>query len=137
MKTMRLLGVDYGTKRVGLAIGDTAPFFVEPLKTIEGGKDAAQQVAEVAIEEDAEMIVVGLPVSLAGHQGGETAEKVRIFIEELEKITPLKVCVEDERLTTVIADRMHREFGISSRKKFDRDAVAAAVMLETYIERLQ
>ncbi|MBU1029471.1 Holliday junction resolvase RuvX [Patescibacteria group bacterium] len=134
---MRLLGVDYGTKRVGLAIGDTAPFFVEPLKTIEGGEGAAQRVAEAAIEEGAEMIVVGLPVSLAGHEGGETAEKVRVFIEELEQITPLEVCAEDERLTTVIADRMHREFGTSSRKKFDRDAVAAAVMLETYIERLQ
>ena len=73
----------------------------------------------------------------AGHEGGETAEKVRVFIEELEQITPLEVCAEDERLTTVIADRMHREFGTSSRKKFDRDAVAAAVMLETYIERLQ
>jgi putative Holliday junction resolvase len=133
---MRLLGVDYGTKRVGLAIGDTSPFFVEPLKTVEGGEGAARRVADVAVEEDAEAVVVGLPISLAGHEAGETADKVRAFIAELKGITPLDIQTEDERMTTVIADRMHREFGTTSKKKFDRDAVAAAIMLETYIERM-
>jgi len=131
---MRLLGVDFGTKRIGLAVGDTSPFFVEPLKTVEGGVGAAQRVADAAKEEEAEVIVVGVPVALKGHEQGETSEQVFKFIPELEKLTDLEIRTEDERMTTVLADKLHREYGASKKKKFNRDAAAAAIMLETHIE---
>jgi len=135
---MRLLGIDYGTKRIGLAVGDTSPFFVEPLKTIEETDyaRAAEAVAAVAKEEGAEKIVVGIPVALKGHAQGETSEHVLKFIPELEKVTDIEIVTEDERMTTALADKLHREFGASKKKNFDRDAVAAAIMLETFIERL-
>jgi len=133
---MRILGIDYGTKRIGLAVGDTSPFFVEPLRTIESSVDAAQRVADIAKEEDAELIVIGIPVALKGHEQGETSEHVFKFIPELEKLTDLEIHTEDERMTTALADKIHREFGASKTKKFDRDAVAAAIMLETYVEKV-
>ncbi len=136
---MRLLGVDYGTKRIGLAVGDTSPFFVEPLKILEETNyaRAAEAVAAVAKEEGAEKIVVGIPVALKGHQQGETSEHVLKFIPELEKVTDLEIVTEDERMTTALADKLHRQYGASHKKKFQRDAVAAAVMLETHIEKLR
>ncbi|MFH1047583.1 MAG: Holliday junction resolvase RuvX [Patescibacteria group bacterium] len=134
---MRLLGIDYGTKRIGLAVGDTSPFFVAPLKTIESDEDAALRIAAIAAEEGAEKIVVGLPIALEGHETGETAALVREFIDELKRETNVPICTEDERLTTALADKLHREYGASRKQKFDRDAVAAAIMLETHVERLR
>jgi putative holliday junction resolvase len=135
---MRLLGVDYGTKRIGLAIGETSPFFVEPLTTVHETDyaRAAQMVAEIAKEEGAELLVIGIPVALKGHEQGETSEQVHIFIPELKKKTNLEIVTEDERMTTALADKIHRQFGTSKKSKFERDAVAAAIMLETYIERM-
>jgi putative Holliday junction resolvase len=134
---MRLLGVDFGSKRIGLAIGETTPFFVTPLKTIAFDATATKQVAALAEEEGAEMIVIGLPISLAGYEAGETIDLVHNFIAELSKITPLKICTEDERLTTALANRLRRESGIGRRKKFDRDAAAAAILLETFIAKIK
>lgn len=133
---MRYLGVDYGTKRVGLAVGEDSPFFVEPLRTVEpsGPEDAAKMVAEAAVEEDAEAVVVGMPYSLKGGDQGSTAEEIREFLEFLGGKTGLKIETEDERMTTVMVERMRRE-SRGSTKGFDRDAAAAAVILESYIER--
>jgi RNase H-fold protein (predicted Holliday junction resolvase) len=120
-----------------LAIGETTPFFVTPLKTIAFDATATKQVAALAEEEGAEMIVIGLPISLAGYEAGETIDLVHNFIAELSKITPLKICTEDERLTTALANRLRRESGIGRRKKFDRDAAAAAILLETFIAKIK
>src|SRR3989339_646415 len=135
---MRLMGVDFGSKRTGLAIGDTSPFFVEPLKTI-ATEDMASIVRAVTAEiqiEAVEGVVVGLPISLRGHEGGDTLEQVTDFIRRLSSVAGVPVSTEDERFTSVLAERMHREHGISSGRKFDRDAIAAAMILESYIERL-
>lgn len=135
---MRLLGVDYGTKRIGLAIGESTPFFVEPLKTVTETDQvkAAEAVAETAKEEGVETIVVGIPVALAGHEQGETADRVHGFMSELQKRTTAEIHTEDERMTTALANKLHREFGSSKKGQFDRDAAAAAIMLETFIEKL-
>ena len=132
---MRLLGIDYGTKRIGLAVGETSPFFVTPLKTLPQSHDLVQQIIAVAKEEKVETIVVGWPVSLTGQAAGETLSLVREFIATLRQQTDLAVIEEDERFTTTMADRLHREAGVTKKEKFDRDALAAALLLETYIEK--
>jgi len=135
---MRLLGVDFGSKRTGLAIGDTSPFFVELLKTI-ATEDMASVVRAVTAEieiEAVEGVVVGLPTSLRGHEGGDTLEQVTDFVRRLSLTAGVPVSTEDERFTSVLAERMRREYGVSSSRKFDLDAVAAALILETYIERI-
>ncbi|MFC1639123.1 Holliday junction resolvase RuvX, partial [Patescibacteria group bacterium] len=95
--------------------------------------DAVRLVAEAAAEDGSEVIVVGLPYALPGGEEGEIAQQTRAFAALLAERTGLEVRTEDERLTSVLADRMKRDYG-SGSKKFDRDAVAAAVMLETHIE---
>jgi len=135
---MRYLGVDYGTKRIGLAVGEDSPFFVGPLRTIEseGSEGAAKAVAAAAEEESAGVIVVGMPYALPGGEEGETAKLVREMIGVLKKLTASEVMIEDERMTTAYAERLRRESGASS-KKFDKDAAAAAAILETYIEKVR
>ena len=91
--------------------------------------------AEIQIEA-VEGVVVGLPTSLRGHEGGDTLEQVMDFVRRLSAVAGVPVSTEDERFTSVLAERMHREYGVSSGKKFDRDAVAAALILESHIERL-
>jgi putative Holliday junction resolvase len=132
---MRYLGVDYGTERVGLATGEDSPFFVAAWRTVEprDADDALRLVAEAAAEDGSEVIVVGLPYALAGGEEGETARAARAFAARLAELTGLEVRTEDERMTSVMADRMKRDYG-GGGKKFDRDAVAAAIMLETHIE---
>jgi len=135
---MRYLGVDYGTKRIGLAVGEDSPFFVGPLRTIgaDGPEGAAKAVAAVAEEEGAGVIVVGMPYALPGGEAGKIAVQVREMVEALKKSTAAEVRTEDERMTTALVERMHRDSG-ASKKKFDRDAAAAAAILETYIERMR
>ncbi|MFH2063404.1 MAG: Holliday junction resolvase RuvX [bacterium] len=136
---MRLMGVDFGTRRVGLSVGETDPFFVEPLKTVQAADpaEAARRVAAEAESEGAEGLVVGLPTSLHGTADGSTAKLVSEFVRLVSGLVSVPVWTEDERFSTVMADRMHREYGTTSSRKFDRDALAAAIILETYIERLR
>lgn len=134
---MKLLGVDYGTKRIGLATGDTSSALSFPLTSIEAGDgdDAARAVGEIAVEEGAERIVVGMPYRMTGEgAAGETEELVAGFVSALRKTTGLPVDTEDERLTTALAGRRMREAGMKVGKG-DCDAEAAAVILETYMQR--
>ncbi|MEA3249165.1 MAG: Holliday junction resolvase RuvX [Patescibacteria group bacterium] len=135
---MKYLGVDYGTKRVGLAVGEDSPFFVEALCTVKAGgpEAAAGAVAAVAAEEETEVIVIGMPYALPGGDEGEIAGHVRRMVLSLEKNTGFDIRTEDERMTTALVQRLRRESGRSS-KKFDKDAAAAAAILETYIERVR
>ncbi len=133
---MRYLGVDYGTRRVGLAVGEDAPFFVEALRSVgsDSPESAAGAVADAAAEEGAETIVVGMPFALPGGDRGSTATGVRKMIEALKGRTGASIVTEDERFSTALAERRRREAG-TRKSKFDKDAAAAAAILETYIER--
>ncbi len=136
---MLLLGVDYGTKRTGLAVGDTETRLAFPLRTV-GAASRAELVAAVlatAKEEEAERIVVGLPKRLSGQGGaGETESAVIEFIEALRKTSGISVDTEDERMTTAAVERLRKDSGVK-KKSFDRDAAAAAAILETYMQRME
>ena len=137
---MMLLGVDYGTVRIGLATGNTELQMAFPLRTLDSkGGDAtmAKAVADVARAEGCEQIVVGVPVRLSGaaeQSAGDTETRARYFAELLTEVAGMPVHTEDERLTSALADSTVRASGGKS-KHVERDAVAAAVLLETYMQR--
>jgi putative Holliday junction resolvase len=131
----RILAVDWGARRVGLAVSDPLGVLASALPTLEvrSEADAVARVAEVARETEAEAIVVGLPLTLAG-EGGLAAER---FAELLRAATALSVDLFDERLTSVIAQRRLHETGTKTRGHKGRlDAGAAVALLEGWLARL-
>ncbi len=134
---MRLLGVDPGERRIGLAISDEEGRIASPVGVIDQQEvaDAAEAVVVRAQELRAAGIVVGMPVTLRG-EAGPAALKVQEFVERLRACGELPVVVWDERLTTVVAERALLEAGMSRRARRDRrDQVAAALILQAYLDR--
>ncbi len=133
---MILLGVDYGTKRIGLATGDSESAMAFPLRSIESNTQSIGEVVAIAATEGAEKIVVGIPYRLDGEHKtpGDTEQKVTDFLAALKNATNISVDTEDERMTSALVDRWREEAG-TKKKDFDRDAAAATAILESYIER--
>ena len=125
---MRVLAIDHGTARAGCAISDPTGTIARPLGVIEPPNP--QQVAELVGEHGADLVVVGLPVSMDGAEGKQAAD-VRAFRDELAAIVDVPVETYDERLTTRLAESSARA-GASA----PADALAAAHLLDTYLLHL-
>lgn len=133
---MRVLGVDLGTRRIGLAVSDPSGTLASPLTVQARGDDHAEDHAALLATADAERvarIVVGLPLSLSGDEG-PAARAARAEVEELRAATSLPIDVHDERFTTVSATRRLRESGRGRAKRDPVDAAAAAEMLQSYLD---
>jgi putative Holliday junction resolvase len=135
----RVLGIDVGDVRIGLALSDTMGILASPLTIIENSteKQAVDAILKIVQERGAERIVVGLPRLMNGDIGPQ-AQKVQVFAEAIRSQTKIPVEYRDERLTTVTAQRLHQESG-AKRKKGPKgivryDAMAAAVILQDYLE---
>lgn len=122
---MRVLAVDHGTARCGCAVSDPSGTIVRPLGLVEPAEAAG--VAHLAAEEGAELIIVGLPLTLEGEEG-EQAAAVRRFCEELASLASVPVETWDERLTTAMASAS-RQAGAGAAE----DSLAAAHLLESYL----
>ncbi len=135
---MRILAVDWGERRVGLAVSDPSGTLASPLATltVRDEADALARVAKVAADEEAERIVVGLPLLLSGEHG-EAARAAEAFAARLAERTHLPVETYDERLTSALGERLLRESG--TRRKRDKgqlDQSAAVTLLDSYLMRL-
>ena len=138
----RILGLDYGTKTVGVALSDELHITAQPLETITR-KDANKlrktyaRIEELVKEYDVEKIVLGLPKNMNNTEG-ERCEKTLEFKEMLERRTSLPVTLWDERLTTVSADRAMIEGNIrrEDRKQYV-DKLAAVFILQVYLDSLK
>ena len=132
-----ILGVDFGLKRVGLAVCDSLHILATPLPVYhtKSMRTSIDYVAKVAKEHGVGGIVVGLPLNLDGTESAQSG-RVRAFARNLGKITGLPVELFDERLTTVEADELLIEAGV--KKAADRaklvDSMAAKVILQSYID---
>lgn len=124
---MRILALDHGAARIGVAICDPTETLARPLGVVEPPEPRA--VADLAAEHDAELVVVGLPVSLSGAEG-EQAGHATAFAEELAGLLPVPVETYDERLTTRLAESSTRGGAAAPP-----DALAAAHLLESYLQR--
>jgi putative Holliday junction resolvase len=134
---MRFLGIDFGEKRIGLAISDPAGRLAVPLTTLERRNDrsALRQIAEIARREGIERLVLGEPVDLDGRRGA-IAGRVRGFGARLAEMTGLPVEWIDEALTSAEAAGRLRQAGIATRREPGRiDAVAAQILLQDALDR--
>jgi putative Holliday junction resolvase len=133
---MRVLGLDLGAKRIGLAISDAEGSIAFPMETLQHESRAQVFAAlrEVIREREVQRVVVGLPLHMDGRAGPE-AEAAKKFARDLEKATGLRVDIIDERWTTVEAERSLRATGRKGRKRRAVvDSVAASILLRTYLE---
>ena len=132
----RVLGIDHGDVRIGIAMSDETAFLASPLTTIQNGKPAIGEIVALVVEHKVETIVVGLPRNMNGSYGPAT-EKVRTFIKKLSAQTDVPIIEWDERLSTVSAHNDLRAAGLDHRKhKEVVDKVAARIILQSYLDGL-
>jgi putative Holliday junction resolvase len=124
---VKVLALDYGSARTGVAISDPTGTVAKPLEVVERAATEAglARLLELVRREEVECVVVGLPVTLRGERGAQ-AEETERFLEQLRAVVPVPVESFDERFTTVLAR--------AGDAKAPEDAVAAAHLLTTYLE---
>lgn len=138
---MRVMGLDVGERRIGVAAGDTESRVAVPVGTVERAslESDLRQLGELARERDARLIVVGMPLSMSGRPGPQ-AEVTQAFIDELLAALGIEVVTVDERLTSVEAERLIRERPSAPRGQRARpekgaiDAGAAVLILQSWMD---
>ena len=133
----RIMGLDYGSVTVGVAVTDALGLTVQPVETIVRKDEnklrrTCARIEELVKEYDVELLVLGLPLNMDDREG-ERGEKTRAFGDMLARRTGLEVIYQDERLTTVEADEILAESGIrrENRKQYI-DQIAAVLILQQY-----
>lgn len=135
---MRAIGLDLGSKRIGVALSDSDGRLALPHDVVvrSGDRDRDhRRIADLVEQTDAEVVVVGMPYSLDG-TAGPTARRYQAEARRLRAVLGVPVETYDERLTTVTAERSLREAGLSGRdRRKVVDQVAAAVMLQSWLDQ--
>ena len=138
---MRIMGLDYGAKTVGVAISDEMLLIAQPVETIKrerAGKlrQTLARIETLMKEYDVEKVVIGLPKKL-NNEEGDRCDKTREFGDMVERRSGLEVVYQDERLTTVAADAVLAEGGVrkENRKEYI-DKVAASIILQGYLDSI-
>lgn len=130
----RVLGVDYGSKRVGIALSDGLGMTAKPLEVVARDR-AVERIGELVREHTVSKVVVGLPVSLGGDEG-EAAASARRLGKEIEDTTGVELDYLDERFTSRMAEDALLESGMRRRRRRETvDKVAAAIILQEYLDR--
>lgn len=135
----RILAIDYGRARIGVAVSDELLMLAHPLETIvvKVGKDPIKRIAEIVQKYEVDRVVVGVPRNMNGSFGQSAIEAQR-FCEKLRTVVACPVTDWDERLTTVAAQRALQESGRTEKNSRDVvDQVAAQMVLQGYLDRLQ
>ncbi len=135
MEEGRILAIDYGDVRIGLAISDPLQIFAFPLMVIEINKtpDFIDVIGNIVKEKKIKKIIIGYPLKMDGSEGIQT-EKVKNFLDEIKKKIEVEIEIVDERLTTAFAKRTLTDIGIREKKqRMVIDKIAAAKLLETYL----
>jgi putative holliday junction resolvase len=129
----RYLGVDYGSKRIGLAISDSLGLTAHPLDVV-SRKDLEDFLRKIVDEYAVDGVVMGLPTALGGHEG-ESAEAARALGEEIAKFLEVPVRYIDERFTSRMAESVLLKSGMKRRERKETvDKVAAAIILQTFLD---
>jgi putative Holliday junction resolvase len=134
---LRVLAVDPGSRRVGLAVSDPTGTIAQPLATLaaEPRSTLPARIAEAAREHEATRIVIGLPLRMDGSYGPE-AKAARVLASEVRKASGMPVELEDERLTTAAAERTLISGGVRREKRRTTvDGVAATLLLQSHLDR--
>jgi putative Holliday junction resolvase len=132
----RILGIDLGRARIGVAVSDELGMLAHPVETIPADNQATRRIAEIVRDKDAERVIVGLPRHMNGSVGIGATEALA-FAQKLKTLLPCEVLTWDERLTTTAANRALRESGRKTRdSRGVVDQVAAQMILQSYLDSL-
>ena len=132
----RILGIDYGERRIGLAISDPMGIIAKPFKTLDRKiiPDYISEILDIVAAQDIHKIVVGLPLTLKGEYSSQT-KVVQDFIDKLMQTGETSVVHIDERLSSVAAERSLQEQGVKTGHEKGRvDETAAAIILQEYLD---
>jgi putative Holliday junction resolvase len=135
---MRILGLDVGDKRIGVAISDPEEVIARPIEIItrNGDDTAIESIVRIVKQYDVKRVIVGLPFSLDGSLGRQ-AEKVKNFVEKLSQKTTATIEFMDERLSTVATERLLIEARSKKAQKSPRDDAVAAFILQGHLDSLK
>jgi putative pre-16S rRNA nuclease len=132
----RLIGIDLGKARIGVAVSDELGMLAHPLETIPASGDALKRIAQLVREKNAERVIVGLPRHMNGSVGIGATDALA-FADKLRALVPCEVVTWDERLTTTAANRALRASGRKTREsRAFVDQVAAQMILQGYLDSL-
>lgn len=133
----RILGIDYGSQRIGLSLSDPLGLIARPIDAMKNDSGLFDKLRQLSHEEHLELIIVGMPLNLKGHRA-YMAEEVQRFVERLKTEMQTEVVTADERFTTVIARRTMLAMGTKKKDRRKRDgridSMAAAVMLQGFLD---
>lgn len=132
----RVLALDVGERRIGVALSDAHGILASPLTTLKAEPRARlfRQIADLVQQHAVDELVVGLPLTMSGEIGPQ-AQVVQDFVAELEQALGQSVKLFDERLTSVVAEQMLRDLGIKPEKRKARiDEIAASIILQDYLD---
>ena len=133
----RIIGIDYGRKRVGVAVSDPLGIFASALETVQSAK-IIEYLKKYAENEKVVRFVVGYPVNMDGAPS-EAAKDVDVFLKQLAKAFPdVPVTLEDERFTSVLAHRAMIDGGMKAKDRRDKesvDKISAAIILQSYMDK--
>lgn len=133
----RIIGIDYGRKRIGVAVSDPLRIFASPLDTVPSAK-IIEYLQNYSQNESIELFVVGYPLNMNGRPS-EAARDIDAFLPLLKKKFPsVPVVLEDERFTSVLAHRAMIDGGMKKSDRMDKssvDKLSAAIILQTYLDK--
>lgn len=129
---MRILGIDYGDKKIGLAFGDSSISVAVPLDVVPNmGDETIRVFCEKVKKDDIDVIVVGTPLATGDHHNSDQLKKTRDFIEKLKASIDIPIIEEDEAYTTTESLRLQEEEGAQAQE----DALAAMLIIRSYMGR--
>ena len=135
----RVIGIDYGEKRIGVAVTDPLWITAQPVDIVAntGSEKAVEQLREIVTEYEADTVVVGLPKNMNNTEGDKALE-VRAFADLLADRIGVKIVFQDERLSSAMVQRGLKFAGVKAKKRKNPiDASAAQLILQNYIQKVQ
>ncbi|MFN3135745.1 MAG: Holliday junction resolvase RuvX [Candidatus Kryptonium sp.] len=135
----RIMGIDFGSKRIGLSISDPTLTIAQGLFVLENNSRVFDEIKKVCAQYDIKTVVVGLPLSLSGNYSSKTTEVLK-FIDELKSRLGVKVIKWDERFTTKIAQKAKIDMNLKRKRRQSKDLddiIASTLILQSYLDFLK
>jgi len=133
----RILGIDFGTSRIGLSLSDPLLILAQPYETLKNDSETMHRIVDIVEREQVGQVIVGMPLNLKG-QKGKKALEVEQFVGRLKEHLRVEVMVWDERFTTLMAHQTLRRMGTKKRDRETNkgriDAMAASLLLQSYLD---
>jgi putative Holliday junction resolvase len=131
----RVASIDFGEKRIGIAVSDIHRKIALPVNIVEGGKKAVQNIRAALPLKEVDLIIIGLPLEMSGKKG-PMAEKVELFAKMLGDALGIPTLLVDERLSSKGADVKLKEISLNRKQRSEKlDMVAATLLLQTYLDQ--